>query len=396
MKRLILIFGVLILSVWIGLQMRASPGYVLVSYQDWALETSLWFGVFALVIIVFVLGKVLHFLAFLTTIVARWRNWRMACRRRNAQSLTSKGLRQLAEGDWRAAEKNLIKSAADCEAPLINYLAAANAAQARQDVVKRDEYLHLAFMSTEDADIAVGLTQAELQLDTKELDDARRTLEHLNEIVPRHPQVLLLLQKVYVEQNDWSGVQKILPDLKKRHILSIEEVHWLEKHMHLVVLREQLNNSDLEVQTKAWKQVPKSLHEDPELLVMYTDSLLQHKDVDYAEKLLRKALEHQWDRQLLRQFIKVPSSNPSKQLKQAESWLVDHPDDMELLICLGKLCIRHRLWGKAEGYLARARALEDEPETLLDLGRVYEQLQDKSLALQCYRDGLMLATGVRS
>lgn len=392
MTRLIIIFGVLLLSVWVGLQMHASPGYVLVSYDEWALETSLWFGIFALIIIVFVLSKLLRLLSFLTSIASRWRNWRFARRRRNAQALTSKGLRQLAEGDWRSAEKNLIKAASDCEAPLINYLAAANAAQHRQDVVKRDEYLHLAFMSTEDADIAVGLTQAELQLDTKQLDDARRTLEHLNEIVPRHPQVLMLLQKVYVEQNDWQGVQKVLPGLKKRGILSAQEMHWLEKQMHVVLLREQLKNPDVEIQTKAWKNVPKYLHEDPDLLVMYTDSLLQNKDVDYAEKLLRKALGRQWDRQLLRQFIKVPSNNPSKQLSQAESWLNTHPNDMELLICLGKLCIRHRLWGKAEGYLARAREVEDEPETLLDLGRVYEQLQDKSLALQCYRDGLILAT----
>ncbi|MDQ2994831.1 MAG: hypothetical protein M3R00_07815 [Pseudomonadota bacterium] len=392
MKRLIIWFGLLLLSVWVGLKMQASPGYVLLSYDDWVLETTLWFAIFAIIVLVFIWSKLLRLLGFVASIASRWRNWRIARRRRNAQDLTSKGLRYLAEGDWRAAEKNLVKAAPDSEAPLINYLAAANAAQARLDVKRRDEYLQLAFLSTADADVAVGLTQAELQLGTKELDDARRTLEHLNEKIPRHPQVLMLLQKVYVEQGDWHGVQTVLPELKKRDILAPHELHWLEKQMHVVILREQLIDANLETVTKLWKQVPKSLHEDPDLLVMYTDALLHNNDIDYAEKLLRKALSRNWDRQLLRQYVKVPSSNPSKQLSQAESWLNDHPNDMELLICLGKLCIRHRLWGKAEGYLARARQVEDEPETLLDLGRVYEQLQDKSLALQCYRDGLILAT----
>src|SRR5450755_1309492 len=119
MTRLIIFFGVLLLSVWVGLQMHASPGYVLVSYDEWALETSLWFAIFALIIIVFVLSKLLRLLSFVTSIASRWRNWRLARRRQNAQGLTSKGLRQLAEGDWRSAEKNLIKAASDCEAPLI-------------------------------------------------------------------------------------------------------------------------------------------------------------------------------------------------------------------------------------------------------------------------------------
>ena len=117
---------------------------------------------------------------------------------------------------------------------------------------------------------------------------------------------------------------------------------------------------------------------------------MTYQEIADAEKCLLKALNHHWDRKLLRQYAKVPSANPSKQLAYAESWLKLHPNDAGLYVCLGKLCIRNRLWGKAQGYLVKARELEPSPGILHDLGQVYEHLDDKVLAMSCYRQGLEL------
>lgn len=390
MRRFILYFLILFVSIWIGLKMHASPGYVLITYQDWAVETSLWVAVFVILISVIVLYKTTRLLAFFGNLPSRIKQWFQRRRNRHAHQLTTQGLRLLAEGHWHEAEKSLLKSAKDAESPLINYLAAANAAQGRKDVQKRDEYLHLALLSTDDAQVAVGLTQAELQLDTHELVQARNTLEHLNRIVPRHPQVLKLLQKVYVELGDWRQVQSLLPELRRKNVLSKDEMLVLEKQLYLALLAQQLPNATADQLPKIWRDVPHYLHEDPDLLVKYTDALLAYQEIADAEKLLLKALNHHWDRKLLRQYAKVPSTNPSKQLAYAESWLKLHPSDAGLYVCLGKLCIRNRLWGKAQGYLVKARELEPSPGILHDLGQVYEHLDDKVLAMSCYRQGLEL------
>ena len=271
MRRFILYFLILFLSIWIGLKMHASPGYVLITYQDWALETSLWVAVFAILISVLVLYKTTRLLAFLGNFPTRIEQWFQRRRNHHAQRLTTQGLRLLAEGHWREAEKSLLKSAKDSDSPLINYLAAANAAQGRKDVQKRDEYLHRALLSTDDAQVAVGLTQAELQLDTHELVQARNTLEHLNRIVPRHPQVLKLLQKVYVELGDWHQIQSLLPELRRKDVLSKDEMLALEKQLYLALLVQQLPNATADQLPKIWRDVPHHLHEDPDLLVKYTD-----------------------------------------------------------------------------------------------------------------------------
>lgn len=390
MRRLITYCILLLLSIYVGLKMHASPGYVLITYQDWALETSLWVSVFAMLITVVVLYKLTQLLNFLRDIPRRLRQWLGQRRRHQSQRLTSQGLRFLAEGNWRQAEKSLLKSAGDSESPLINYLAAANAAQGQKDVKKRDEYLHRALMSADDAQVAVGLTQAELQLDTHELVQARDTLEHLNRIVPRHPQVLKLLQKVYVDLGDWAKVQLLMPELRRKKILSAEEMLALEKELYLVLLKQQLASATADELSRIWRDVPHYLHEDPDLLVQYTDALLAYQAIPEAEKLLSKALNRHWDRKLLRQFAKVPSAHPSKQLSYAESWLKSYPTDAALYVCLGKLCIRNRLWGKAQGYLVKARELEASPGILYDLGQVYEHLNDNTLAMSCYRQGLAL------
>ncbi len=390
MRRIIFYFLILFLSIWVGLKMQASSGYVLVTYQDWAIETSLWVAVFAVLLTVLILYKFTQLVSYFGSLPGRIKHWFSARRRHHAQRLTTQGLRLLAEGDWKAAERTLLRSANEAESPLINYLAAANAAQGRKDIVKRDEYLQRALMSTDDAQVAVGLTQAELQLDTHELAQARMTLEHLNRLVPKHAQVLKLLQKVYVEMGDWTQVQSLLPELRRKAILNSDELLALEKRLYLVLLVEKLPSATADELPKIWSDVPRHLHQEPDLLVKYTDALLAFQDVDEAEKLLAKALKYHWDRKLLRQFAKVPSTRPSKQLAYAESWLKSHPDDAGLYVCLGKLCIQNRLWGKAQGYLVKARELEPSPGILHDLGQVYERLDDKTLALSCYRQGLEL------
>jgi HemY protein len=392
MKRFIFYFLILFISVWVGLKMHASPGYVLITYQDWALETSLWVVIFAVLISVFVLYKTTRFFAFLGNCPSSIKRWFQRRRHQQAQRTTSHGLRLLAEGNWYEAEKSLLKSAKDSDSPLINYLAAANAAQGRRDVQKRDEYLHRALASTDDAQVAVGLTQAELQLDTRELVQARNTLEHLNSIVPRHPQVLKLLQKVYVELGDWRQVQMLLPELRRKDVLSKTEMLALEKQLYLAVLTQALSSATADQLPKIWKEVPNYLHQDPDLLVKYTDSLLAYHEVDEADKLLLKGINHHWNQLLLRQYAKVPSKQPAKQLAHAESWLSTHPEDAALYVCLGKLCIRNRLWGKAQAYLIKARELKPTPGILHDLGQVYENLNDKELAMSCYKQGLQLET----
>ena len=126
--------------------------------------------------------------------VAEWRRKR---RLQRAHRSLTRGLVELAEGRWKVAERHLTKHAEQSETPLINYLAAARAAQLQDEHARRDDYLHLAHESMPSADVAVGLTQAELQLAHQQYEQALATLMHVRSLSPKHNYVLKLLKKLY-------------------------------------------------------------------------------------------------------------------------------------------------------------------------------------------------------
>ena len=63
--------------------------------------------------------------------------------------------------------------------PLINYLGAAKAAQEQGAFERRDNLLQKAYRVAPEADLAIGLTQAELEIEQHQFEHAMATLNHL-------------------------------------------------------------------------------------------------------------------------------------------------------------------------------------------------------------------------
>lgn len=385
MTRVLFYTVILLASVWLGLKIAASPGYVLISYQQLAVETTLWFALIATLLSFVLAYFLLRLFSGAISAPVKIRHWWQRRQKRKARRLTQQGMRALVEGNFTAAEKSLIKSLPESETPLLNYLMAANAAQGNHEIGQRDEYLRQALQCAEGAEVAVGLTQAKLQLDTKQLEQAVATLEHLHGLEPKNKQVLQLLQRVYSELEDWNGLQDILAKLRKQKVLQPNVLHELEQQVTLALMKISAPRLNVDELHKAWKKVPKALQVDPEMVVYYCDALEGHGEHAEAEKIIRKALSVHWDARLIRRYGRIKSPNPAKQLHIAENWLKNHPDDPDLLICLGQLCLENKLWGKARSSFEHAIHLEPSVPTLRNLGHVYEALDDKELALDCYR-----------
>ena len=64
---------------------------------------------------------------------------------------------------------------------------------------------------------------------------------------------------------------------------------------------------------------------------------------------------------------------------------------MELLLCLGRLSARDKLWGKARDYFERAYRLEPGGEVCAELGRLLIALGEPKVAAAYYREGLTLS-----
>ena len=126
--------------------------------------------------------------------------------------------------------------------------------------------------------------------------------------------------------------------------------------------------------TRAAK-APSAVRQSPEVVRVYARLLVEHGEHATAEKTISRALKHHWDSELVRLYGLLESTNPQGQLRQAESWLPAHPEDPELLLCLGRLSARDKLWGKARDYFESSYRLERRPETCAELGRLLVALE---------------------
>ena len=125
-----LLFLVIILGIGliVGTLMSVDSGYVLVSWDTYTLEMTLWVYLGLTLVTMLALYFLLRLGLLLVGSDWRFNEWRRQRRNVRAQRQTTRGLLALAQGRWRRAERLLTIGAEDSETGLINYLAAARAA----------------------------------------------------------------------------------------------------------------------------------------------------------------------------------------------------------------------------------------------------------------------------
>lgn len=390
MKFFVLALVALVGSVLLTLMLLEDPGYVLIGYGEQGYETTLAFLVLALVVCFGLLYGAIRLLAGLVRAPKQLHAWDQHRKSIRARKLLDRGLMELAEGDWAAAEKHLLKRAQDSDNPLITYLSAARAAQQQGAHERRDHYLRLAHEAMPQADVAVGLTQAELQLAHRQMEQSLATLNHLRSIAPRHAYVLKLLMRLYERLGDWEQLRELLPELRRRNVVKVDEFAKLETQVHAALLCDARDSETLQLH---WERVPRGLQQDTGLLFDYASRLIALGHQVDAERSIRAALHRHWDQKLVDLYGRVEGENPGVQMSVTEDWLRDHQQDAVLLQAMGRIALRNQLWGKARSYLEQAISIQPTVEGYQLLGNLMERLEEKEQAVECFRQGVALATG---
>lgn len=395
--RKLLLLGLLALLLGVGLValIENHPGYVLIAYGHYTVETSFWVGIVLLVLLTLVLYASVALLRKLLGGQKSFAGWLGQRKVQRASRLTHRGLINFIEGNWEPARRQLLRGADHSEVPLLNYLIAARASFQLGEHDRMREYLGAAEQSDSEAGIAVELTQAELKLRGKQYEQAVATLERARRNAGKHPHVLKLLSTAYLGLEDWEALLKLLPELRKHHVLPEAELLQLERQVHTRLLQVSVAE-DVAASGKPshlhqrWQAMPNDLRQDKALLQLYVGLLIREGDHAGADKLIQRALKQDWDSDLARLYGYVELDNPGRQLAQAESWLVEHPRDPQLLLCLGRLACRHRLWGKARDFFEASYQQRRSPEVCAELGRLLAALGDDKASAARFREGLLL------
>ncbi len=393
MKKLIISILVLLIAVWLGLQFGHDPGRVMIAMHGKIYSMTVMTAIILLIIVLFIIYVVYKLLHGSNLVSYKFQRWMNNRKKRKTRRNINRGLIELTEGNWKNAEHCLINSAKASDTPVINYLAAARAAHEQGAYQRRDDYLRQAHLVANNAEVAVSLTQAELQMSHQQFEQALATLSHLHEIVPQHTYVLKLLKKIYIELNEWQGLLDILPELRKNKVGKVLELDQLESQAYQILLTEAKKEStQVRVQT-LWQQLPKRLHNDPDLVTHYVDCLLSFHQDQVAETLLQTTLKKIWDDRLVRLYGLINSDAPDRQLALAENWLKQQQHDAELLLCLGRIAKRCQLWGKARSYFEDSVRYQPRAIAYRELADLLDQLNEKTLAYNNYRLGLQLIEG---
>ena len=386
MKIGIIVVLALMASAFGAYFLLSDPGYVAINFRGYLIEMS----VPVLVLLTATLFAVIWLLRKI--IVAPRRIGEAAGRYRSARSgqKMTRGMIEVAEGNFARGERMLARAASSSDSPLFNYLQAARAAHLQGRNERRDEWLKLAYREIPEAANAVLLTQAEFQLDQGQHEQALATLRRLDENSKDHGHALALMGRLYFQLEDWAALREILPRVKKHAQVKPDVLAQWTVRIH----REELDHAAQgDAVLAAWKAVPKAHKSDITLLESYYSGLMRGDMHERAEKELAAALKSNWRGPLVRLFGLVEGPDASKQLKRAELWLGNHGEDPDLLLTAARLCLRNELWGKARSYLETVIDLRPSPEVYQEYGALLNQMGDADGAADAFREGLTMVAG---
>lgn len=384
MIRIIILVAVMVAGLIFGPQASGNKGYVLIALGNYTIESSvtsavilavLFYG--ALLIVEWLLGRVFG-------LRRKTLGWYGSRRRRKANQQTVAATLAMAEGRYSQAEKLMIKGASNSDTPLLNYLSAAKAAQARGDDARRDQYLQKAQEENPKAELALTLTQTQLQIEQGQYDTALAMLESVYALNPRHPMVLDQLRQVHLARQDWSALCDLIPALHKVGKLTPKQEEDLLQQAWSGRLQQAAGS--LETLKAVWQDLPRKLRLEPELLACYGDLLRQLGADGEAATLWQEALRKQPMPQLLARLpkLKLDSYQPLLALLQKQQGqpevdtalaqlylLAGQLDDAQKLLeqeverapsaaayhALGQLMDKRRLTNKANEYYRQALEL---------------------------------------
>ncbi len=395
MNRLLYILLIAAITI-VGFTMfqQKDLGHISFSFVGFSFETNLVVFSAAALSAFFIVLVLIKSWQLLKTIILSFGGKRNKRLTEKARISLSQGLIEYAEGRFEQSEKILLQQIKYSDNRLLVYLSAARAAQQLGAHDRRDEYLRKAHIEAPDADIAICLTKAELQLAHDQNEQALATLTQLNQLSSNHTYVLTLLANTYRHLQDWDNLKKILPALKKHGNLSAESFLSFEIIVCKGQLRNIAKNHNGQLLINFWNETSHHLKTIPDVVEQYATQLVAVDAAGEAEKTLRLYLNKNWKESSIILYSELDVMVDNKQLDMVESWLKDHQHNAWLLLALGKMCMSRSLWGKAKNYLEASISINPMPENYLKLARLLEEhMEEPAAAQEYYRQGLHLLAG---
>lgn len=372
------------------------PGYLLLAYGSYALETSIIVATIAVGVFIVIAIGVTYLFGKIFGVKTGLHDWLSARSVKIARQKTTLGLIELAEGHWEKARKLLDEAADENDHPLINYINAARAADEQGEIEARDEYLRKAYETkTGNPSFAVGLTQAQLQYQRKDWERCLATLQRLKKKSPKHGYVMKMLLQVFQETEEWEKLSQLIPEVRKsrdnpftEQALDAIEKNCFTQWLKSTLRRRLVEGAQSERLAVIWHQVPVRLRKNVDLIHTYVDCLAAVGEIKQASTLIEKTVAKEWNDGLIHVYGILPIEQTEHAVKLIDSWLVKHPKNAAVLMAAGRISLRCHRWQAAQDYFERCLAEKESAEVYGELGRMFASLGQHVESNQYFQKGL--------
>ena len=379
------------LAVAVALGARTNDGYVLLVVPPWRAGISLNLFIIVLLAILFVLYVGMRALAITFGLPKRVREYQAQRQRESAGLVFQDAVRLLFEGRFGQALKKATEAHGAGTAPGLSALIAARAAQRMREPEKQQYWLEHAKTDDPRTEAATLMLDAEMANEARRFDEALAALEKLQGKQGRHIAALRLELRARQGVGDWDGVLKLARQLVKRDALPAEVVREIRTQAHLGNIAKRV--ADQGKLTAYLRTVPED-ERGRRVVLAAARALVGLGAEAEAQKLIETVLDaikdDDWQPDLVAIYGRLTNSEQTARIAKAEAWLRRHPDDARLLKALGRMCLRQRLWGKAQSYLEASLSVAPSQQAHLELARLFDQLERPEEANKHYRASALL------
>lgn len=380
MRGLLWLLALAAMAVGVSLAARFNDGYMLLIVPPYRIEIALSLAIFLFFASFALLYAVLRTIGLTLSLPGRVGGYRARRRHEKATACLHEAIRLLFEGRYSQALKKAGEAHIAGQAPGVAALLAARAAHGLREPEKEQEWLGR--VNDARLDPARLMLEAEMAIDHEQYAEAVSALQALQNISGRHIAALRLELRAQQGCGNWPEVLRLARLLEKREALAPELLQEIKTQAHQETIRQQ--NADEGQLLLCLRAIP-AKERSVRLTHTSCEALLEHGLDDEAQRMIEKQLDVQWDSDLVQLYGQVQGSDLTSCIARAEKWLPQHPDDAQLLLALGRLCLKQRLWGKAQIYLEASLSLVDQRPVRLELARLFEQTERWDEAMPHYR-----------
>ncbi len=377
-------------AIGLAVGARFNAGNVVFFYPPYRIDLSLNFFILLAALSFFVLYALLSALRSTQQMPKRVAAYRREKREREGIQALRDALKALFEGRFGHAEKAARRAAESPDNAGLSALIAARAAHRMGQTDRRDSWLS-ATLDDPALKTARLMTAIELSVDGHEPESALDAVKELNTSGTRHIHALRLALKANQRAKDWPEVLRLVRLLDKRNAIHPALSRRLRELAYADLLSSQAH--DAESIRRVWSTIPAEDRVQPFVAIRAADVFNALGSHDEARTVVEKALAQEWDAKLVRAYGDSAGAEGSpallSQIERCEEWTRSHPTDSELALTLGTLCLRQKLWGKAQRHLEQALSDASDAETVRDahlkLAQLHEALGQTEQAAAHYR-----------